>query len=363
MATTGDTITGRVKLEVQKKSSVTSVDVKLRGHIKTSLLSQHDMDTDTWKPFHEKHELPMKTTCGKNTDCEKSAEMRGPSSRNPTTHQQQELPPSFAGVSDEVEIKYSIKATAVRPDLFKDNLQTTYHFNFRPVEQAWDPVPRLTSIKHQHQFDLQRVLAPSEDSPNDEYFPDMVRTAAAERELASILVDARLPKPATLFCNQDASLDISIRKVNDFSGQLYLQSFQIALIGYTQIQTQAATRRKVDTWVVTSNCNLDIPIGYPETPVGAHMALPSALWRSKPVPSSVTPSFNVCGVSRTYEIEITLGLTYESPRAARPGTVWLPLRQPVVMYQDFPAPPSPANISVRSGSSGVLTPPSSPSVS
>lgn len=57
MATTGDTITGRVILEVRKKSSVTSVDVKLRGHIKTSLLSQHDMDTDTWKPFHEKHEV------------------------------------------------------------------------------------------------------------------------------------------------------------------------------------------------------------------------------------------------------------------------------------------------------------------
>ncbi|KAF4310508.1 putative arrestin domain-containing protein [Botryosphaeria dothidea] len=371
VVTTGDTVTGRVILDVRKKASVTSVDVKLRGYIKTSLLSENDIDTDTWRPYHDKHEvrkgiwgsamtlsagqhdfpfelkLPTKTTCGKNKPSEKDAGSRNQPTRASTTHKERGLPPSFMQVSDEVEIAYSIKATAVRPDLFKDNLHTTYHFNFRPIEQAWDPVPRLTSVKHQHQFDLQRVVETSDVSPDDEYFPDMVRTAAPDRELASILVDARLPKPAIIFCNHDIPLDITIRKVNAFSGQLYLQSFQITLIGYTQIQTQAATRRKVDTWVVTSNCNLDIPIGYPEDGIGAHMALPPALWRFKAVPPSVTPSFHVCGVSRTYELEITLGLTYESPHSSRPGTVWLPLRQPVDMYQDFPALPSPANISIE----------------
>lgn len=214
-------------------------------------------------------------------------------------------------------------------------------------------MPQLTSIKHQHQFDLQRtveasdVSADDDDNDNDEYFPDMVRTVTAGRELASILVDARLPKPAVLFCNHDVPLDMTIRKVNAFAGQLYLQSLQVTLIGYTALQRPTAARRRVDTWVVMSNCNLDIPIGSPEDPAGAPMALPPALWRAKPVPASVTPSFDVCGVSRHYELEITLGLTYESPSSARPGTVWLPLRLPVDMYPDFPAlHANPANVSV-----------------
>lgn len=57
VVTTGDTVTGRVILDVRKKASVTSVDVKLRGYIKTSLLSENDMDTDTWRPYHDKHEV------------------------------------------------------------------------------------------------------------------------------------------------------------------------------------------------------------------------------------------------------------------------------------------------------------------
>lgn len=57
VVTTGDTVTGRVILDVRKKASVTSVDVKLRGYIKTSLLSENDIDTDTWRPYHDKHEV------------------------------------------------------------------------------------------------------------------------------------------------------------------------------------------------------------------------------------------------------------------------------------------------------------------
>ncbi|GME23989.1 putative arrestin domain-containing protein [Neofusicoccum parvum] len=350
--TTGDTITGRVLLDVRKRSNITAIDVKLRGYIRTSLLSENDMDTDTFKPYHDKHEfLRLSQTLLPPPQARKGFW----GSSMALSAGQHDFPFEFkvkSSFPDEVEIAYCIKATATRPDLFKDNLQTTYHFNFRPIEQAWDPMPRLTSVKHQHQFDLQRITPSSETaSPDDEYFPDMVRTAAPDRELASILVDARLPKPAILFCNHDVPLDITIRKVNAFSGQLYLQSLQVTLIGYTQIQTQAASRRKVDTWVVMSNCNLDIPIGYPEDAAGAHMALPPMLWRHKPVPASVTPSFDVCGVSRHYELEITLGLTYESPHTSRPGTVWLPLRQPVDLHPDFPALPSPANISVSSGDS------------
>lgn len=275
-------------------------------------------------------------------------------------------------------------------------------------------MPQLTSIKHQHQFDLQRTATQLTDTSSTSS-PDFTTTAglypelAAEtavmasyptRELASILIDARLPAPAILVRNHDVPLSLTVRKVNAFAGQLYLRSLHVALIGYTTVQKQqrpssssssrsmrsrspspagrdqqeqgkrTKQREKADTWVIASTCNLRVPVGHPDAPVGARLALPPALWQDRPVPASVAPSFDVlCGggaggnnnngggvaVTRTYELEVTLGLAYEAEEQQRPErvdgeseeeeeeeqrplsrTVWLPLRRKVEVYADFP---------------------------
>ncbi|KAL0256855.1 hypothetical protein SLS55_007664 [Diplodia seriata] len=322
------------------------------------------------------------------------------------------LPPSFK--SDEIEIVYCIEATATRPDLFKENLHTvsekrrgpsrphqhhsfqlthtgktqSHAFNFRPIEQSRDPVPELTSIKHQHQFDLQKP--PSR--PSSTTTPAV---ASPTRDLASILIDARLPAPAILTPNRPAPLSLTVRKVTAFAGQLHLRSLHVALIGYTGVQKQShppssrppssssssgqqqqeqqqgkkKKREKADTWVIASRSNLRVPIGTPDAPVGARMALPTSLWSGSAVPASVAPSFDVlCGgagsssssviVTRSYELEVTLGLAYEAegeddgndcgdddddevarrgrPAASTARTVWLPLRRRVEVYADFP---------------------------
>lgn len=274
-------------------------------------------------------------------------------------------------------------------------------------------MPQLTSIKHQHQFDLQRTATQLTDASTCTSSPDFTTTAglypelAAEtavmasptRELASILIDARLPAPAILVRNHDVPLSLTVRKVNAFAGQLYLRSLHVALIGYTTVQKQqrpssssssrsrspspspagprdereqgkTKTKEKADTWVIASTCNLRVPVGHPDAPVGARLALPPALWQDRPVPASVAPSFDVlCGgnnssnggsggvaVARTYELEVTLGLAYEAEEQQRPEradvesedddeeeeqrplsrTVWLPLRRKVEVYADFP---------------------------
>ncbi|KKY28030.1 putative arrestin-like protein [Diplodia seriata] len=213
----------------------------------------------------------------------------------------------------------------------------THAFNFRPIEQSRDPVPDLTSIKHQHQFDLQKP--PSR--PSSTTTPAV---ASPTRDLASILIDARLPAPAILTPNRPAPLSLTVRKVTAFAGQLHLRSLHVALIGYTGVQKtshspssrppssrssagqqqeqQRKKREKADTWVIASRSNLRVPIGHPDAPVGARMALPAALWSGSAVPASVAPSFDVlCGgssssssviVTRSYELEVTLGLAYEA---------------------------------------------------
>ncbi|KAF9636696.1 putative arrestin domain-containing protein [Lasiodiplodia theobromae] len=448
--TTGDIISGRVVLNARRRVTVSTVDVRLKGYIRTSLTAANDSNSETWKPCHVNHEflsiaktllspassrkcfwststsfsagqhgfpfqfrMPATTTYRKDT-LGMDGDLMDKLDVKPRTYTERGLPPSFTQPLDEIEIVYCIEATATRPDIFKENLHTTYRFNFRPIEQARDPVPQLTSIKHQHQFDLQRTptqLTDASSSPSTTS-PDFTTTAglypelAAEtavmtsptRELASILIDARLPAPAILVRNHDVPLSLTVRKVNAFAGQLYLRSLHVALIGYTTIQKQqrpssssssrstrsrspspspadrdereqgkkTKQREKADTWVIASTCNMRVPIGHPDAPVGARLALPPALWQDRPVPASVAPSFDVlCGgnnsgnsgsvaVARTYELEVTLGLAYEAEEQQRSErgdgededddeeqrplsrTVWLPLRRKVEVYADFP---------------------------
>lgn len=280
-------------------------------------------------------------------------------------------------------------------------------------------MPQLTSIKHQHQFDLQRTPTQLTDASSPDFtttaglYPELAAETAVmaspTRELASILIDARLPAPAILVRNHDVPLSLTVRKVNAFAGQLYLRSLHVALIGYTTVQKQKQQRRpsssssssrstrsrspspspspsgrdereqqgmrtkeKADTWVIASTCNLRVPVGHPDAPVGARLPLPPALWQDRSVPPSVAPSFDVLcsgnsngssvAVARTYELEVTLGLAYEAEeqqqRPERVGgesedddddddgeeeqqrplsrTVWLPLRRKVEVYADFP---------------------------
>ncbi|KAL1633255.1 hypothetical protein SLS58_011165 [Diplodia intermedia] len=364
--TTGDVITGRVLLSARRKVNVSAIDVRLRGYIRTSLLAEDDTNPETWKPYHAQHEhgFPFQFRGGdlleKLNAATRSYDERG-------------LPPSFK--SDEIEIVYCIEATATRPDLFKENLHTTHAFNFRPIEQSRDPAPELTSIKHQHQFDLQKP--PSRPSSNP-------TIASPTRDLATILIDFRLPAPAILTRNRPAPLSLTIRKDTAFTGQLYLRSLHVGLIGYTgvqkthsppslprsssvqqqqqQQQQRQKKRKKADTCIIASRSNLRAPIGRPDARVGARMALPAALWSGRAVPAAVAPSFDVlCRgdgviVTRSYELEVTLGLAYEAeeqqqqgedgnnggddevarPPAASTRTVWLPLRRRVEVYADFP---------------------------
>lgn len=53
LITTGDVVTGRVVLDVKKRSNLTAVDIKLRGYIRTKWQSESDLE----KPYHDKHEV------------------------------------------------------------------------------------------------------------------------------------------------------------------------------------------------------------------------------------------------------------------------------------------------------------------
>lgn len=55
--TTGDIISGRVVLNARRRVTVSTVDVRLKGYIRTSLTPANDTNSETWKPCHANHEV------------------------------------------------------------------------------------------------------------------------------------------------------------------------------------------------------------------------------------------------------------------------------------------------------------------
>lgn len=125
-------------------------------------------------------------------------------------------------------------------------------------------------------------------------------------------VDARLPSPAIITCNEALPLRILVQKLGGSSEAIYLQLIQIELIGYTHIRAQDLARSESGSWVILSRSNMGIPLGDENEPHGKEWKIDPGLWNTLPLPSSVAPSFDTCNLSRSYELEVRVGLTHGS---------------------------------------------------
>lgn len=105
-----------------------------------------------------------------------------------------------------------------------------------------------------------------------------------------------------------------------------------------------------------SQSNMGVLLGKGSDPSGTEWPVDSRMWNQLPLPSSVAPSFETCNISRYYEIEVRLGLSYGSigdvkvcrippilfrgiySNPEQPQLIVLPLRIPVKVYSGI-APP------------------------
>lgn len=55
---------------------------------------------------------------------------------------------------------------------------------------------------------------------------------------------------------------------------------------------------------------LSVPIGGDGSPHGEELEADPNLWRSTCLPDTVPPSFKTCNISRSYQLEIVLGLSH-----------------------------------------------------
>lgn len=279
--------------------------------------------------------------------------------RTPTHHIKTTLPPTlyFPG---EAEIKYYVKVTVNRPQLLQQNpravrfapfmsstigdakvVEQFVPFNFFPIEPPRPSSDGETYARRQHQFqnaDQYSAAARSSTFPN--MFKKSPTTMSAPdnafKSPPRFSIDARLPNPAIITCNEDLPLRIIVKQLSERDRPVYLQSLQIELIGYTSVRAHEVHRKESSSWVLVTAANMGISIGSPNDAVGTETEINKEYWFGKPLPNTVAPSFITCNLKREYELEIRVGLGYGTEKGGQ-FTV-LPLRLPLKVFSGIRPP-------------------------
>jgi hypothetical protein len=252
--------------------------------------------------------------------------------RDTNRHVKKALPPSFGGFPGMADIKYFVKATVIRPQFYKENIRAIVPLNFLPIEPPRTGNPNEeTYARRQHQF------SKTIESRKKSIFSKSNKPFQTQ-EPPRVSVDARLPNPSILTCNEPVPLRLMAKKLSDTTDIIFLQMLQIELIAYTKILAHDLTRQESTSWVVMSRSNMAMPLGKAEDPVGTEWTLDPKLWAALPLPNSVAPSFETCNIERAYELEVRVGITHGTAYNMKPQLIILPLRMPVKVYSGI-APP------------------------
>lgn len=244
-----------------------------------------------------------------------------------TQHVKRTLPPTMSGFPGEAEIRYFVKVTVSRHSIFKENPRAYAPFNFFPIEP-----PRPSSSGSEVYARQRHVFTPfPEDVPSKEKMrslfgkkssaPNSPMSAGFPKDAPNLSLDVRLPEPALLTCNKHIPLRLLLKRLNSSHDSVSLQSLQISLIGLTKIRAHSVYRTETNSWIITSQSNMNVPITFTSDAEGAEAVLDDSPWHGVPIPNTVAPSFVTCNVERSYELDVRIGLTYASSSGhkVRPG--------------------------------------------
>lgn len=93
---------------------------------------------------------------------------------------------------------------------------------------------------------------------------------------------------------------------------MYLQSFQMLLVGYTDIRAGAATHGQMTFWILQSLSNLGLQVFTGADASGTQQHVNSRLWDSVTLDEGIVPDFTTCNLERRYELEILMGWQCQS---------------------------------------------------
>ena len=225
--------------------------------------------------------------------------------QGPAAHVKKTLPPTLGGLPGEAEIQYYVKATVQRPAFYKENWRYNANFMFFPIEPPRPPPNKRESFARvQHQF------SPSIPAPEK---PGLFRKSSTIDSSSSVTppsvsVEGRLPDPAIITCNEALPLRLLVMKLNESPAQLQLDMLHVELLAFTTIRAQQLKRNEITSWTIVSTSNMRKALV--DEDGNKATELPSSLWKSKPLPNNVSPTFHTCNISRSYGLHIKIGLSW-----------------------------------------------------
>ncbi|KAK1150013.1 hypothetical protein N8T08_003571 [Aspergillus melleus] len=375
-----DFLSGRVVINLPSEAAIGGIQVKLEGESRTRLSgprNPHHEQSDKKRTELEVHKLlykvvtvfptpevfnskapnttytfasgtyeypfqfkfPFNNACSMHNSMLTNLNITGlkvEMAKDTNRHVKKTLPPSLSGFPGEADIKYYLKATIIRPQFYKENIRAIHDLNFLPIEP-----PRTGSLneetyaRRQHQF-----TKATSGSKTKNLFQKVSSTSLRDgaSDTPRVSADIRLPNPSILTCNEPIPLRVLVSKVSESYETIFLQMLQIELIGYTHILAHDLRRTESGSWVIMSRSNMGIPLGRGGDPAGSEYTIDASMWNRVPLPSSVAPSFETCNISRSYELEVRIGLTHGSIGNMKPQLIVLPLRMPVKVFSGI-APP------------------------
>lgn len=224
------------------------------------------------------------------------------------SHIRKPLPPSLGGFPGEAEIRYFVKVTVQRPSIWKENRRNEIGFKFMPIERPRPPSSNAEA------FARRPCAFQASSMSNGKKRGMFARQPTALSPVApSVLVDARLPSPSILVCRKPIPLRIIVKKQNDSPEHTFLVGLNVDLIAKTEVRAQDVMREELSTFPIVNLQGLSIAIGNPSDPVGAETTLDDKLWDRVQLPPTVTPSFHICNLTRTYELQVRVVLSYGYP--------------------------------------------------
>ncbi|MCJ1419732.1 hypothetical protein MMC32_006088 [Xylographa parallela] len=309
------------------------------------LLQQQRNEKSSFTLRAGSHEYPFQFKIPFNNSCSSTNSMltnlhvsgaRMEMARDSNRHVKKPLPPTLSGFPGEAEIQYFLKATVQRPAFYKENFRARSGLNFLPIEPPRvAPNQRESYARRNHQF------APFVPLPQKQSILRKQSTGSISGTVPpKISIDGRLPDPAVITLNEPLPLRVIVKKLNETTEIIFLKLLQVELIGYTQIRAHELQRKETSSWVIVSLANLTIPLGNSNTPINKDMEIDKKLWGTTPLPNSVPPSFDTCNLTRSYELEIRVGLSYGSPGSMKPELTVQSLRMPTQVYSGITPPPA-----------------------
>lgn len=183
--------------------------------------------------------------------------------------------------------------------------------NFLPIEPPRDGIPNEETYARRH-HEFARQAPPSVLKKGGLFRKQSSSTLVpvSTPDPIRVSVDARLPNPPILTCNETIPLRVIVTKRSHTSEPMYLQLLQIELISYTNIRAHDLVRTEPLTTLILSRSNMNMLIGPATDSIGQEWIIDASLWDRLPLPPNVAPTFETCNISRHYELEVRVGLSH-----------------------------------------------------